>query len=56
MLGIVIIQDSLDGLLDLSRRHAFVVLSSPLRHVEIELQDIVELVPGVHVSQSLSDS
>ena len=56
MLDVIIVEDGLDCLLDLGRRHTLVVFSCALRHVQVELKDIIKLVARVEVAESLCDS
>ena len=52
----LVLQDGLDGLLHLDGRHALVIFGSSLRHVQVQLEDVVELVSWVQISQTLGDS
>ena len=56
MLDVLVVQDRLDCLLHFGGGDAFVVLGRALRHVQIELQDVVELVARVEITESLRDS
>ena len=51
--GTLILKNSLDGLLHLSRRLALVVLRRSFRHIQVQLDDVVELVSWVQVAQAL---
>ena len=56
LLDIIVIQDGLDGLLDLGRRDALVILGRALWHIKIKLQDVVKLVARVQVTETLGDT
>ena len=56
LLDVLVVQDRLNGLLDLGRGDTLVVFCRALGHVQIQLQDVVELVARVQVAQTLGDS
>ena len=56
LFDILVIQDSLNSLLDLCWRNTLVVFCRSFRHVKIQLQDVVKLVTRVQVSETFSDT
>lgn len=52
----IILENGLDGLLDLCRWHSLVIFSGSLWHVKIELEDVIKLVSRIEVTKSLGDS
>lgn len=48
--GRVVIEDGVNRLLHLHRWHSFVILSCSFRHVQIELENVVELISWIEVS------
>ena len=54
--GGFVLEDCLDCLLDLHGGDTFVIFGGSLRHVEIELENVVELVPWVQISETFGNS
>ena len=56
VVDVIVVENRRNCLLDLHRRKTFVVFSGPFGHVQVQLQNVVELVSRVQVSKTLGNS